>query len=124
MKKWWIGTNSWYKFCSYDLEEAPWYIFLLLEINYIADDFFGAIFFHSKLWELWWIHVFNPIFQWCYDNKIKTTVVGRDWDIMIKEQPEHMQKAIAEAAESEKDREEDPNFDKAEYFANKEKFTK
>lgn len=110
MKTWYIGTNDWYEYGSYDLVEAPWYVFFVEWLAFRLDDLISFFFGSSKIWELWWIHGFNKIFDWCSKRETMTCIF-REWSKLIRDHPERMKEEIIKAEQYSQERWSDPDFD-------------
>lgn len=84
MRIWSIGTNSYYKTASYILREAPWHIYALEKIDFLIER--GVSKLPSFIWEWWYIHIFDRIFQWC-TSKEKAWWVHLDYDSIKDKHP-------------------------------------
>ena len=122
MRRWGIGTNSLFKTASYDLEEAPWWIFAIeYSIEWLCDCVPSIPFPDIKLkllsqkdaddcndgdrvvsmkgWygdlQQWFCAaVHMSLTNWCY-RKMEITIVNSTWDWMIEHHPEDMKRRAA-----------------------------
>lgn len=100
MKTWSYGTNNLYKTCSVWLEEAPWWIWLLLEVspricsavprlpipfvNRIkimreGEEYTWGGWYGDDLKTLWHSFIDFPLFEWAY-KRVKITTVPVTWE--------------------------------------------
>lgn len=107
MRKWSYAANSYHKTANYILEEAPWYIFLIEEVNFFICNLVPHIsllnigkvwdeedkkYFTWKEWygsldTCWHMLVCDRIFQWC-KKRTKEIAIEYDYEKLKKNHPE------------------------------------
>ncbi len=87
MKRWFIGTNSYYKTASYILQKIPWWAHVVEEANFVIIHLIGKLpFVHwgkdSDIFTTIWIYIYNPIFHWC-ERKAAEWWVEMPYDLIV-----------------------------------------